>query len=119
MRYHYQKPKLYSSLYGKRYICNHVVYDSCTLYLIGEKGLAVVQHRFDPDTKSTWWGEVDPWLIDDIYLHPKFKAFFDERAGICIDGLYPTVTIRQIMWALKIKPIKRQRWETVFDRRDI
>lgn len=75
MRYHYQKPKLYSSLYGKRYICNHVVYDSCTLYLIGEKGLAVVQQRFDPDTKSTWWGEVDPWLIDDIYLHPKFKAF--------------------------------------------
>ena len=34
-------------------------------------------------------------------------------------GLYPTVTIRQIMWALKIKPLKRERWETCFDRREI
>lgn len=31
----------------------------------------------------------------------------------------PTVTIRQIMWALKMKPIQRQRWETCFDRREI
>lgn len=37
----------------------------------------------------------------------------------CTDGLYPTVTIRQIMWALKMKPIQRQRWETCFDRREI
>lgn len=35
------------------------------------------------------------------------------------DGLYPTVTVRQIMWALKMKPIPRERWETVFDRREI
>ena len=32
---------------------------------------------------------------------------------------YPTVTVRQIMWALKMKPIQKERWETVFDRRDI
>ena len=41
------------------------------------------------------------------------------RSGMATDGLYPTVTIRQIMWALKMKPIKRERWETVFDRRNI
>ena len=35
------------------------------------------------------------------------------------ENLYPTVTIRQIMWALKMKPIQRQRWETCFDRREI
>lgn len=86
---------------------------------VGDKGLAVIQQRFDSDTKSTWWGEVDPWLTDDLYLHPKFKEYFDKRAGACTDGLYPTVTIRQIMWALKMKPIKRERWETVFDRRNI
>lgn len=51
MRYHYEKPAIYSSLYG----------DKCT------------------------------------------------------DGLYPTVTIRQIMWALKMKPLPRERWETCFD----
>ena len=119
MRYHYEKPKLYSSVYGKYYSCDHPVYDSCTLYLIKDRGLAVIQQRFDSETKSTWWGEVDPWLTDQLYLHPKFKVFFDERAGTSTDGLYPTVTIRQIMWALKLKPIKRERWETVFDRRHI
>ena len=105
--------------FGKSYICNHPVYNSCTLFEIGEKGLAVIQQRFDTETKSTWWGEIDQWLTAEIYLHPKFKAYFDERAGTCTDGLYPTVSVRQIMWALKMKPIKRERWETVFDRRDI
>ena len=119
MRYHYEKPKYYSSLYGKRYICDHAVYDSCTLYTIKDRGLAVIQQRYDQSTKSTWWGEIDPWLVDLLYLNPEFKPFFDERAGTCTDGLYPTVTIRQIMWALKLKPIKRERWETVFDRRKI
>lgn len=119
MRYHYEKPTFYSSLYGKLYICNHPVYDRCTLYLIGDEGLAVIQQRFDPETKSTWWGEIDPWLIDSLYLHPAFKEFFDRRSRKVADGLYPTVTIRQIMWALKLKPIKRERWETVFDKRNI
>ena len=119
MRYHYEKPAVYSSMYGSTYICNHPVYDKCTLFQIRDKGLAVIQQRFNDKTKSTHWGEVDPWLTDTLYLHPKFKAFFDDRAGACTDGLYPTVTIRQIMWALKLKPIPKKRWETCFDRRDI
>lgn len=119
MRYHYEKPTIYGTAYGTTYFCNHPVYNKCTLYLIGDKGLAVIQQRCDIRTKTTWWGEVDPWLTDSIYLHSKFKEFFDERSGECTDGLYPTVTIRQIMWALKMKPIKRERWETCFDRRVI
>lgn len=119
MRYHYEKPTVYSTMYGTTYICNHPVYDKCTLFEIDEKGLAVVQQRFDTDTKHTWWEEIDPWLPDLLYLHPRFKEFFDERAGTPIDGLYPTVSIRQIMWALKLKPMPRERWETCFDRRDI
>lgn len=119
MRYHYEKPSVYLSNYGPTYICEHPVYDSCTLYLIEDKGLAVIQQRFDPDTKRTWWSEIDPWLTDILYLHPNFKEFFDERSGVAKDGLYPTVTIRQIMWALKLKPIPKERWETCFDRRDI
>ena len=117
MRYHYEKPTIYLSMYGKRYICDHPVYDSCTLFEIGDKGLAVIQQRYDAETKSTFWTEVDAWLTDALYVHPKFKEFFDERAGTCTDGLWPTVTIRQIMWALKMKPLQKQRWETV--RRDI
>lgn len=119
MRYHYEKPSLYASLYGSTYICNHPVYDKCTLFQIDSKGLAVIQQRFDKTTKKTWWSEIDPWLTDNLYLHPKFKDFFESRSGECKDGLYPTVTIRQIMWALKLKPLKRERWETCFDRRNV
>lgn len=119
MRYHYSKPDIFVSEYGITYDCDHPVYDSCTLYLIADKGLAVIQQRFDSKTKNTYWGEIDPWLTDEIYLHGNFKRFFNERADKPKDGLYPTVTIRQIMWGLKMKPIKRKRWETCFDRRII
>lgn len=119
MRYHYEKPINYLSNYGITYTCNHPVYSKCTLFTIGDKGLAVIQQRFDRDYKTTWWSDIDPWLTDVLYLHPKFKTFFDERSGPATDGLYPTVTVRQIMWALKIKPIQKERWETCFDRRAI
>lgn len=119
MRYHYEKPTIYSSLYGITYLCEHEVYSACTLIKIGSKGLAIIQQKYDKETKRTWWGEIDPWLPDSLYLHPKFKAFFDDRASECTDGIYPTVTIRQIMWALKMKPLPKERWETCFDRRNI
>jgi len=119
MRYHYEKPTVYSSMYGNTYICNHPVYDRCTLFKINDKGLAIIQQRYDRDTKTTWWDEIDPWLTDAIYLHPKFIKYFEDRSGTAADGLYPTVTIRQIMWALKINPIPRERWETCFDRKDV
>ena len=119
MRYHYEKPTTYVSMYGNTYCCDHPVYDKCTLFQIGSRGLAVIQQRFDIDRKRTWWSEIDPWLTDALYLHPKFKEFFDERASESTDGLYPTVTIRQIMWAFKLKPIPKERWETCFDRRHI
>ena len=110
---------MYLSMYGTIYECDHPVYHKCTLFTIGDKGLAIIQQRRDEDSKHTWWGEIDPWLTDDLYLHPRFKSFFDERAGECKNRLYPTVTIRQIMWALKMKPLQRERWETCFDRKDI
>ena len=119
MRYFFEKPEKYSRMYGQLYICNHPVYSRCTLYLIGNKGLAVIQQRYISETKSTYWTEIDPYLVDVLYLHSGFKQFFDTRSGECIDGLYPTVTVRQIMWALKMKPLKRERWETCFDRRNI
>lgn len=119
MRYHYEKPDIYSSSYGLTHTCNHLVYDRCTLYLMDGKGLAIIQQRYEPETKKTWWSEIDPWLTDMLYLHPKFISFFEDRAGPGKDGIYPTVTIRQIMWAMKIKPLQRERWETCFDRRDI
>lgn len=117
MRYHYEKPAIYSTIYGSVYTCNHPVYNKCTLFKINTKGLAVIQQRYDPEAKTTYWSEIDPWLADELYLHTRFEEFFNERAGECIDDLYPTVTIRQIMWGLKMKPLPRERWETCFDRR--
>ncbi len=119
MRYHYEKPDIYSSMYGSIYKCEHPVYSRCTLFKIDNRGLAIIQQRFNEVTKSTWWSEIDPWLTDLLYLHPKFKEFFDKRSGEAEDGLYPTVTIRQIMWAFKLKPLPKERWETCFDRKDI
>lgn len=119
MRYHYEKPAVYSSMYGTTYICNHPVYNKCTLYDETSKGLAVIQQRFNQETKSTIWSEIDPWLTDIIYLNPGFKELFVKRAGECMNGLYPTITVRQLMWALKMKPLPKERWETCFDRKNI
>lgn len=119
MRYHFEKPAIFTSMYGVTYVCNHPVYNKCTLFEENGRGLAVIQQRFNPKTKATWWDKIDPWLTDPLYLHPKFQEFFEERSGEGRDGLYPTVSIRQIMWALKMKPIPRERWETCFDRKDI
>lgn len=115
MRYHYERPTEYQVTTGITYKCNHPVYDYCTLYLIGERGLAVIQQRYIPIKKYTYWRDIDPWLIDDIFYTNGFQEYFDKHAGQSADGLYPTVTVRQIMWALKMKPLKRYIWETSFD----
>ena len=72
MRYHYEKPTNYSTVYGTTYICDHPVIE-----------------------------------------------FFNNRSGKCVKGLYPTVSIHQIMWALKLKSIPRELWETCFNKKSI
>lgn len=84
---------------------------------MGDVGLVVIQQRCK--NKLTYWTEVDPWLCDHIYQHPGFQAYFADRAKKAVNGIYPTVSVRQIMWALKMKPLPKERWETVFDRKDI
>lgn len=106
--------------FGKKYLCNHPVYSFCTLYKHGDFGLAVIQQRFDSHTKSTFWGVIDNYLVDTIHENPGFEAFFCKYAGhIDENGCYPTVTVRQIMRALKMKPLPKARWETVFDHKPI
>lgn len=119
MRYFTEKPMIVVPIYGKTYSCDHPVYSKCTLFEKNGIGLAVIQQRYDPNSKTTWWGELDEWIPTMLYLHENFEKFYVERAGEPIDGLYPTVTVRQMMWAMRIKPLKRERWETCFDRRNI
>lgn len=108
--------------YISKYMALHT--HAITLYItfahyskINNKGLAVVQQRYCKKTKATYWNRIDPWLVDELYLHKNFEAFFNDRAVERINGIYPTVTVRQIMWGLKIKPLPRERWETCFDRK--
>lgn len=119
MRY-YSKPPVFSiQFYGKNYICDHPVYSKCTLFKIGDRGLAVIQQRYDKRTKHTYWTQIDGWIANAIWQEPKFQLYLEEHAKEKKNGLYPTATVRQVMWALRMKPLKRERWETVFDRKDI
>lgn len=103
-------------MYGEIYSCNHPVYSECTLFKIDNLGLAVIQQYYDEPTKHTWWSSVEYWIANDIYVNPNFLDYFNKYAKE-VDGnnIYPTVSVRQIMWALKMKPLPRQKWETSFD----
>lgn len=79
----------------------------------------MIQQRYSPTDKRTYWRDIDPWLVDDIANRHGFQLYFDKYAKGAIDGMYPTVTVRQIMWALKMKPLKRNIWETTFDHHPI
>lgn len=116
MRYHYEEPIAYVIM-GETYRCDHELYSECTLFRDENRGLAVIQQRFNPISKKSWWGKIDECLTMDIYYNKRFRKYFDERAAEPVNYIYPTVSVRQIMWALKMKPLPRERWETVFDRR--
>jgi len=121
MRYHFDKPDFVSEYSeGETWTGDHPLYNRCTLFRIKDRGLAVIQQRFDPVKKTTRWDMIDPWLNDAIYLNPGFWNYFNSRsAPIDKFGHFPTVTVRQIMWALRMKPLPKERWETVFDRKEI
>ena len=105
MRYHYE--------------CDHPLYNRCTLFKMDNKDLAVIRQRYDSYTKTMIWTEIDPWLTDILYLHLNFKKYFDNRSGECVNYLYPIVTISQMMWALNIKPLLKERCDMCFDRKEI
>lgn len=115
MRSSYKPPDEYAVRTDTVYRCNHPYYNSCTLLKMDDKGLAVIQQRFNKRYKWTWWGPIDPWLVDDIVENSRFSNFFLEHSG-CKDenGLYPTITVRKLMWALRMKPLTKEIWETRF-----
>lgn len=111
MKYYYEKPKQWVAA-GETYICDHPFYKRCTLFRIEDRGLAVVQEHFNAKTKTRWWGSIDPWLAGDIFFHEEFQEYLDENAEVPnANGLYPTVPVRRLMWALRMKPLKKEYWE--------
>ena len=120
MRYYTEPSEEWTRYYGVTYRCNHPVYRTCTLYAEHGKGLCVIQQRFNEKSRATFWGPIDPWLTDRIYMHEGFREYFLEHAKQKNqNGFYPTVTVRQLMWAIRMKPMKKERWETVFDRKEV
>ena len=111
MKYYYEKPNKWVGA-GEIYICDHPMFNRCTLFRNGNLGLAIIQEHFDISRNVRWWGTVEPWIAGDIYVNKNFQQFFDENAAEKDEnGLYPTFTIRKIMWALRIKPLKKEFWE--------
>ena len=100
---------------GKVYHCDAPVYNSCTLFLLPDgRGLATIQQRFNKTMKTTWWGSIDTVINVDISNNPNLKEYLEKEARQPVDGLYPTIPLRRFMWALRIKPLEHQVWETQF-----
>ena len=111
MKYLYEKPDKWDNV-GIIYKCDHPMYNRCTLFKVGESGVAVIQEHFNEQLKTRWWGSVDPWIASDIYSNKNFRQFFDKNAAKCDNNkLYPTIKVRELMWALRMKPLKKEAWE--------
>lgn len=114
MRYYYERPEEWTMVEGLTLTFQHPLYNKATVYTNEEKGIAVVQQRFNQANKVTWWGPIDPWLVDDIASQPDFDNWFRKHAdGKDENGLYPTFTVRELMYAMKMKPLKREIFEDV------
>jgi len=101
--------------YSETYECDHILYNRCTLFRLGDRGLAVIQQRFNPKHKMTWWSSIDPWLANDIFENPNFAAYLEENARKPDEkGLYDTVPVRQLMWKIGMDPMRKEFWETKF-----
>lgn len=106
MKYYYQKPEVTAPLYGETVILEHPVYKIGTQFIQNGRGLIITQQRFT--AKYLYWDAIDPWLANDIYLHPKFPEFFCKHAT---ESDYPIFQLRKVMWALRMKPLPKEFWE--------
>lgn len=111
MKYYYEKPEEWVGA-GETYICDHPRYNQCTLFRAGPVGLAIIQEKYNVRAKARYWTTVDPWLAGDIFLNEKFEGYFVDHAQESNEkGLFPTVTVRKLMWALRMKPLRKEEWE--------
>ena len=112
MRYYTTKPR--GALTTRKYLyeCDHPLYSQCTLVRHGELGLAIVQKRYNRKLKIFWYGPIYSWLADEVQKQEGFAPYFAKNSAKCTDGLYPTVEIRRLMWALKMKPLRKDWYDS-------
>ena len=115
MKYYYKPSNGTKSGAGETYICDHPLFNRATLFKSGNRGLLIVQEHYNKKTKARLWGPVVPWLSYDIYTNANFEEFFDKNATEADEnGLFPVFPIRKVMWALRMKPLQREAWESGF-----
>lgn len=98
----------------KPYRCNHQLYSCCTLFFQDDLGLAVIQQRFNDYWKVTWWDCIDKTIANDIIENELFEDYFMKHADKAENDLYPTVEVRKLLWAIRIKTPSKEYWETRF-----
>lgn len=111
MKYFYQKPDICVQVFGKIIDLDHPIYRTGTLYSENGLGLIVVQKHYDSDIRQCWWGAVDVWIANDIYICKNFREYFFSNAS---EEDYPIIQLRKLMWALRMKPLPKEDWELYF-----
>lgn len=112
MKYYYERPKTWT-IRGDIYRANNPLFNKATLLKRGELGLIVIQQRFNPVTKHLWWADVDPWIVSDILENENFdEVFFKLASQKFPGGDFPIIKLRKLMWELRMKPLKKDFWES-------
>lgn len=79
----------------------------CTMYIDGERYLGIIQQRYNPKYKYTWWGPIDRSIADDIFRNEGFLEYFEDHWGEIVE-------VRKVMWALRMPKMPKEAWETRF-----
>lgn len=112
MKYHYTKPDKWDK-HGDIYRSGNKLFNKATIFRNGKLGIIVIQQHFNPETKHMWWGEVDPWIASDILSNERFEEVFYKFASEKIPGGdFPVIQLRKLMWELRMKPLKKEFWES-------
>jgi hypothetical protein len=112
MRYYYERP-INWAIAGDIYRTDNELFNKATLFKRGRLGLLVIQLHFNPTTKHMWWSNVDPWIASDILSNENFKEVFNKFASEKIlGGDFPVIQLRKLMWELRMKPLKKEFWES-------
>lgn len=113
MKY-YHTVQTHDKTFGRTISADNPFFSHCTVFEDDDKGIAVIKKTFYPAIKKVGYDGVNKNLATDIYLNENFKKFFEANAKPKKDGLYPVFELRKLMWALRMKPLKREEWEKIF-----